>query len=134
MPFHFVMQFTVTPPAVQKPPPTYRLLPLTAIDKTPKPFIPIFEPIWKAEKEVPFHMAMRFTVTSPAVVNKPPRYTLLPFIANTLTISFTPADEPIFRAEKEVSDPVLLPVGVMEELRVMLDVPLTDTVPVEDPV
>src|SRR5438270_581736 len=82
-----------------KVPPTYTLPPLIAIALTL-----LFTPLLASPPTAYHwlvalsHRATLLAVTSPAVANKPPTYTLLPLIAIAWTISFTSLPTPVFSA------------------------------------
>ena len=56
------------PPAVMKAPPAWRF-PLESMARADTE---LFIPVPSADHEVPFHLAMKFTVVPPAVVKAPP--------------------------------------------------------------
>ena len=77
LPSHLAMKLAVTPPAVMKYPPAYRLVPLAASAVTKGlETAPIPEP--KADQALPSHLAMPLATTVPTDVKEPPMYTLPP--------------------------------------------------------
>src|SRR5690606_11156228 len=92
--------FTVTPPAVAKPPPAYRASPdpssHTASAET-SPFTPVPDGPESGDHALPSHFATRFTVTPPAVAKPPPAYNASPdpssHTASAETSPFTPVPD-----------------------------------------
>ncbi len=73
LPFHIVILFTVTPPAVVKLPPMYTCVSSNAYIAYTMLLADI--PVLNVVNVLPFHIVILFTVTPPAVVKLPPMYT-----------------------------------------------------------
>jgi hypothetical protein len=80
LPSQRAMLFAALPPAEVKVPPTYTVLPLTAIAFT-LPFTPLAAPLPTVDQLLPFQRAMRFASVPPISVKEPPAYTSLPLTA-----------------------------------------------------
>src|SRR2546427_11906620 len=85
-PSHLASRFTGRPPALVKPPPTYTLLPATAIANT----VTVLTPAPKADQLLPSHLAIRLALPPLASVKRPPTYTSEPLTTIALTLLFTP--------------------------------------------
>src|SRR6185436_10900330 len=78
-PSHFAILFAVTPPAVAKPPPTYRFVPSPTAQYAP------FTPEPNADQWAPSHLAMPLAPTPASLEKLPSTYKLVPLEARPFT-------------------------------------------------
>src|SRR6185295_8326126 len=88
-PSHLAIRFTVTPPAVTKLPPAYRL-PLPSTAKAPTE---LSMPVPRPTQFTPSHWAMWLTRTPFTKTKLPPTYTLLPLLVIEVTGPSKPGNQ-----------------------------------------